>query len=37
MTGSYIDPSKTEYGAQKQVAETEEPKRSACRTTARKR
>jgi hypothetical protein len=37
MTGSYIDPSKTEYGAQKQVAETEEPKHSSCRTTVRKR
>jgi hypothetical protein len=37
MTGSYIDPSKTEYGAQKQVAESGEPKRSACPTTARKR
>jgi len=36
MTGSYIDPSKTEHGAQKQAAETEEPKRSAFRTTAKK-
>lgn len=37
MTGSYIDPSKTKHGAQEQKAESEKPKRSACRTTAKKR
>lgn len=37
MTGSYIDPTKTEHGAQKQAAETKDPRRSACCTTVKKR